>query len=247
MTPSKQRNLILALLAAGAVILVIATVITLTRARRDVPAAATPDNPMPSGGFSFFDIDRTTVLTRELRNSLSETLGSDAIAHSTPLDLTVVDRAFLQTHLPEIAELNRGLNPPRGGRQEHNTTRLAYHRAERHQMPFRYIELVFSNLNGQPLYFIIQPTEDFADSIDALTAKYGPPRPIDSDELRFPVRIWEKDGDYLVATTIVRRNGRLTQELRIYFMDNLGLLLESEEQARRREDRHTRKAGERAF
>lgn len=247
MTPSQQRNLILALLAAGAVILVIATVITLTRTRRDIPVAAAPDNPLPPGGFTFFDIDRTTVLTRELRKSLSETLGSDAIAHSTPLDLTVVDAAFLQTHLPEIAELNRGLNPPRGGRQEHDTTRLAYHRAERHQMPFRYIELVFSNLNGQPLFFIIQPTEDFAESIDALTAKYGPPSRIDSDELRFPVRIWEKDGDYLVATTIVRRNGRLTQELRIYFMDNLRLLLESEEQARRREDRHTRKAGERAF
>lgn len=247
MTPRQQRNLLIGILAGGMLIVLIATVIALTRPQRDLPAVDSAENTAPGGGFSFFDVDRTTVLTHALRESLSGTLGSDAIAHSTPIDLTIVSRAFLQTHLPQIEALNRGLNPPLGERREHDTTRLTYLRAERRQMPFRYIELVFSNRNGRPLYFIIKPTEDFEDSVATLTAKYGPPRLVETDALRYPVRIWEKGGDVLVATTIERRNGRLSQELRMYFVDNLRRLLAAEEKARRQEDRHTQQAGERAF
>ena len=247
MTPLQKRNLLIALLAAGALIVLIASVIALTDSQRDIQVAAPSDTAAPNGGFTFFGIDRATVLTRALRASLAETLGSDAIAHATPIDLTIVSRDFLQVHLPRIAALNRGFNPPLGARREHDTTRLTYLRAERHDMPFRYIELVFSNLDGRPLYFIIQPTEDFSDSIATLTEKYGAPRLVETEDSRYPVRIWERDGDILAATTTERRNGRLSQELRMYFVDNLRHLLQTEEQARRREDRQTRQAGERAF
>ena len=114
-------------------------------------------------------------------------------------------------------------------------------------MPFRQIELVFSNKTGRPLYFIIKPTEDFSDSIATLTSKYGAPREVAAEDRALPVRIWERGGDYLVATSFRRRNGRLSQDLRIYFMDSLKQLTASEEQARRSQDRSTRKAGERAF
>ena len=247
MTPSQQRNLLIGLLAAGALIVLIASVIALTDSQGDIQVTAPADTAGPTGGFTFFGIDRATVLDRDLRETLGETLGSDAIARSTPIDLTIVSRDFLQTHLPEIAALNRGLNPPLGERREHDTTRLTYLRAERQDMPFRSIELVFSNIDGRPLYFIIKPTEDFADSIATLTAKYGAPRLVETDDLRYPVRIWEQAGDILVATTRERRSGRLSQELRIYFVDNLQHLLQAEERARRREDRETRQAGERAF
>jgi hypothetical protein len=247
MTPSQQRNLLMTLLALGAVIVIVASVIALTRTQRDIRVAAPANGTPASGGFSFFSIDRGTVLTDALRGSLADTLGSDAIAHSTPIDLTVVSRDFLQAHLPQIEALERGFNPPLGERREHDTTRLTYLRAERHAMPFRSIELVFSNRDGRPLYFVIQPTEDFADSIATLTDKYGSPRLVEAPELQHPVRIWEQDGDVLVATIIERRNGRLSQELRMYFVDNLTDLLQAEEKARRRQDRQTRQAGERAF
>jgi hypothetical protein len=247
MTPSQQRNLIIVLLAAGSLIVVIFTVIALTRSQRDIQIATPADDALSSGGFTFFDLDRTTVLSRGLRKTLSEKLGSDAIAHATPIDLTVVNQQFLETHLAVLDDLNQRLNPPMGGRREHNTTRLTYHRAEQHQMPFRYIELVFSNITGHPLYFFINPTDDFADSIATLTSKYGPPRIVSAEDMDQPVRIWEQDGDILVATTFPRRNGRLSQELRIYFVENLKQLVESEDQALRRQNRNTRQAGERAF
>jgi hypothetical protein len=248
MTPSQQRYLLIGLLVAGAVIVLMAVVIALTRSQRDIQVASpAAQAPSSSGGFSFFNVDRTTVLTHALRENLSDTLGSDAIAHATPIDLTVVSPGFLQTHLPQIATLNRGFNPPLGGRREHDTTRLTYHRAESRQMPFRYVELVFSSRNGLPLYFLIEPTADFADSTATLSAKYGSPRQVETEEQRYPVQIWEKDGDVLVASTFERRNGRLSQQLRMYFVDNLRLLLQAEEEARRREDRQTRRAAERAF
>ena len=247
MTPSQQRNLIIVLLTAGSLIVVIFTAIALTRSQRDIQIAAPADSALSSGGFTFFDLDRTTVLSRGIRKALSEMLGSDAIAHATPIDLTVVNQRFLETHLAVLDTLNKRLNPAMGGRREHDTTRLTYHRAEQHQMPFRYIELVFSNITGQPLYFTINPTDDFADSIATLASKYGPPRIVQAENMDSPVRIWEQDGDILVATTFPRRNGRLSQELRIYFVDNLEQLVESEDQALRRQDRNTRQAGERAF
>ena len=246
MTPSQQRNLIIVLLAAGSLIVVILTVIALTRSQRDIQIEAPADGVLPAGGFTFFDLDRTTVLNPGLRKTLSNLLGSDAIAHATPIDLTVVNRQFLQTHLPILDTLNQHLNPAMGGRREHDTTRLTYHRAERHKMPFRYIELVFSNRTGRPLYFIINPT-DVADSITTLVTKYGPPLVVQTDNKAAPVRIWKQDGDILVATTFPRRNGRMSQELRIYFVDSLKQLVESEDQALRQQDSTTRKAGERAF
>ena len=247
MTPAQQRTLILVILAAGALAVVTATLIALTRPQRDIQIEAPAATNGPSGGFTFFDVDKSTVLTRDLRRRLSTTLGSDAIAHATPIDLTVVDQAFMEAQLPEVARLNRQLNPPLGERREHNTTRLTYLRAESRNMPFRHIELVFSNHNGRPLYFIIKPTEEFSDSIATLTSKYGPPRKVQTDERSLPVRIWEWEGDYLLATSFRRRNGRLSQELRIYFMDNLKQLAEIETQKLHRQDNRSQKAGERAF
>jgi hypothetical protein len=247
MTPTQQRKLLLTLLAAGVLIVVTASIIALTRSRRDIDITAPANTASDSDSFTFFDISRTTILDHDLRDRLSETLGSDAIAHATPIDLSIVDPAFMQAHLPEVYQLNQRLNPPLGERREHPTTRLTYLRAESHAMPFRSIELVFSNLNGRPLYFAITPTAAFPDNIATLTAKYGPPREVDTDDRDAPVRIWAREGDYLVESRFRRRNGRLSQDLRIYFMDNLKHLADSEEQARRQQDRNTRQAGEGAF
>lgn len=247
MTPVQQRNLIIFLLATGSLIVIIATGIALTRSQRDVPVIRTAEVKQPANGFTFFELDRTTALTRAIRKSLSAKLGSDAIAHATPIDLTVRARNFTQTHLPILDELNQRLNPPTGERREHDTTRLTYHRAERHNMPFRFIELVFSNHNGLPLYFIINPATDFEDNIATLTSKYGSPRIVPTDDPAHPVRLWENEGDILIATTFQRRNGSLVQELRMVFVDNLQHLVDTEKQAARRQDHSTRQAGQRAF
>jgi hypothetical protein len=247
MTPSRQRNLIFALLAIGLVVLTITIGIALTRPQRDIPREDAADKTPASEGFTFFDLNRTTVLTRSLRATLSQTLGADAIAHKNPIDLTVVDREFFRTQLPELHELNQVLNPPLRARREHDTTRLTYHRAQLRQMPFRYVELVFSKHSGLPLYFVINPSEDFETGIATLKSKYGQPQSITIDPQTPPVLIWEKAGDILVATTFPRRSGRTSQELRIYFIDNLKGFVEREAQARREQNQGTREAGKRAF
>ncbi|MGD9330014.1 MAG: hypothetical protein PVJ53_01815 [Desulfobacterales bacterium] len=247
MTPVQQRNLIIVLLSAGTLILLIAAGIALTRSQRDVPIAAPANVATAEPSFTFFELDRGTILTRDLRKSLSEKLGSDAIAHSTPLDLTVFERAFMQAHLPVLDELNQQLNPRAGERKEHDTTRLTYHRATKQNLPFRFIELFFSNRTGLPLYFVINPTSDFEDTIATLTSKYGPPRMVPTEHADDSVRLWEREGDILAAITFRRRNGRLVQELRMVFVENLQQLIESEKQALRQQNRSTRQAGQSAF
>jgi len=248
MTPSQQRYLILGILAAGVLILATVVVIALTRSQRDIPHAQPAEvSPATAEGFTFFDVHRTTVLTRSLRRSLSQTLGADAIAHTNPIDLTVVNPDFFRSYLSELHQLNQRLNPPLGERREHDTTRLTYHRAQRQNMPFRYVELVFSNRSGLPLYFTINPSEDFAASIAALKSKHGEPRTVTLDTQTAPVLIWEQEGDILVASTFPRKSGRTSQELRIYFVNNLKQFVESEAQARARQDSGTREAVKRAF
>ena len=240
MPPSRQRNLILILLAVGSLVLVIVVVIALTRPQRDIAIEEQAAERPATGSFTFFDLDRTTVLTRRLRSTLSETLGPDAIAHSTPIDLTVVDPKFFKSHLPELHQLNQQLNPPLGARREHDTTRLTYHRAQRRNLPFRYIELVFSNPSGLPLYFIINPSEDFEANIKTLGSKYGAPQTLNIDQKTAPVLIWQKEGDVLVATAFPRRSGRKSQELRIYFVNNLKQFIENEAHDHRQPDHFKR-------
>lgn len=247
MTPRQQRHLLMILLAAGLLIILIITAIALTRARRDIQIATPAEELVSPQGFTFFDLHRATVLNRDLRRKLSQTLGSDAIAHATPIDLTIVDREFFKTHLPDLDDIHQHLNPPLGERREHDTTRLTYHRAQTRQMPFRFIELVFSNRTGRPLYFSIHPSADFGDSIATLTAKYGPPRIVQTAGRAEPVRIWKNDGDILVATVYRRRSGRLSQEMRIYFVDNLRQYLENEVRKRQKEAASTGDPGRRAF
>ena len=247
MTPSQQRNLLFGLLITGFLVVIATTMIALTRSQRDIQIEAPAERAATSDGFSFFELNQSTVLARPIRNSLSQLLGPDAIAHATPIDLTIINRSFLEEHLPVLDELNQGLNPPMGERREHDTTRLTYHRAQRQNMPFRYIELVFSNVSGRPLYFIINPSDDFLNSINTLESKYGAPRIIDSGNPSSPVRIWEKEGDILVATAFPRRSGRQSQELRIYFTENLRKFVDQQIRTSHQKGSATRKAGERAF
>ncbi len=247
MTPQQQRYLLMSLLATGLLIIIILTFIALTRTQRDIQIASPAEETSSSSGFTFFDLHRTTVLNRDLRRNLSQTLGSDAIAHATPIDLTIIDRGFLKTHLPVLDDINQRLNPPLGERREHDTARLTYHRAQTRQMPFRFIELVFSNRTGRPLYFTIHPSVDFGDSIATLTSKYGPPRIVETAGQSEPVYIWKQGGDILVATVYRRRSGRLSQEMRIYFVDNLKQYLENEALKRQEESASNRNPGRRAF
>lgn len=247
MTPRQQRYLLMILLAAGLLIILMTTFFALTRTQRDIQIATPAEETSPPNGFTFFDLHRATVLNRDLRRNLSQTLGSDAIAHATPIDLTMIDREFFKTHLPVLDGIHQRLNPPLAGRREHDTTRLTYHRAQTRQMPFRFIELVFSNRTGRPLYFTIHPSADFGDSIATLTSKYGPPRVVETGERSAPVYIWKQGRDILVATVYRRRSGRLSQEMRIYFVDNLEQYLENEALKRQQEAASTSNPGRRAF
>ena len=100
-------------------------------------------------GITFFDVGAETVFSDALRDRLRKSLGPDAIAYRSTIDLEFNARGFLQREFPILHDLNQRLNTPAGERVEHDTVKLMYRYAVKENLPFSYVELVFSNFNGK--------------------------------------------------------------------------------------------------
>ncbi len=243
----KKRQVLIAGAAAAALLVSIGLYVAL----RPSAPAGTPSGAetgvAAAGGFTFFDIDADTPLTDALRRDLVSRLGSDAIAYRMPFSLEMNERGFLKTHFPELHRLDRQLVGPFGERREHNTVTLTYRHAGGMQVPFEYVELVFSNYDRRPLLFVIRPEAAGPAMLDALKRKYGPPGVVSWQEGAAETFWWEKASDLLLATVAPDRFGKPRYRFRIVFSRNLrGMLQREKEEADQREQRR-RKAGERAF
>jgi len=102
-------------------------------------------------GITFFDVGANTVFSNALRDRLRKNLGPDAIAYRNTIDLEFNTKGFLQRQFPILHDLNQRLNTPAGERVEHDTVKLMYRYAVKENLPFSYVELVFSNNSGKPL------------------------------------------------------------------------------------------------
>lgn len=197
--------------------------------------------------FTFFDIGRTTTLTKSVRKSLNTKLGRDAIEYRSIIDLKINYPNFLQQQFPEIHELNQQLNYPPGERIEHNTVKLMYRYAQKENIPFDYVELVFSNYTQNPIVFRIHFKEDDSNIIETLKSKYGEPTSLDWNQENGQSIYWEKNQDYLIVSLVPDQFGQHEHQVVIYFAENLRALIDTERAEKQKREEERAKSGEKAF
>ena len=244
---SRQNKILMTCLLAGLLVLMLTSIIALTRSKRDITRSEGVPTDAAPAGFSFFDIQAETILSRALREELADQLGPDAISRRGLIDLVLINTAFTQTHFPEIHRYQQALNPVPGGRREYAVTTLTYRRAHLKGLPFRLIHLVFYQKTGKPLYLVVESAANDPELFATLQAKWGQPERFEGSREGDYALVWRKPDELLCGVSIRRRGGRIERQLRFYFMANIGDLVAQEradEEARRRQ---TDKAKQRAF
>ena len=204
------------------------------------------DAPSPEG-FAFFAVGETTQISDALRDRLKKSLGPAAVENRNIIDLEVNWKDFLRSYFPELHRLNLRLNTPLGERVEHNTVKLMYRYARNNDLPFDFVEFVFSKPSGRPLYIHIYSHKDITDVFRTIEDKFGEPKIIDLPQETGRSIYWVHKKNVLLATIApVRRGGQLYR-LMIYFSDNIETLVSMEEKERLEKEKGRRRAGEKAF
>ena len=201
----------------------------------------------PSSGFTFFGVHQDTAFDKSLRERLVDTLSSDAVEYRSIINLEVVESGFLRQHFPLLDELNRRLNTPPGERIEYPTIRLMYRWAARKDLPFSYVELLFSDDMRKPLYIKIESILDIEDIFDTLQEKYGEPTLLKLDGGDANIRYWEDNRSVFLAAKLFRRNERPQYRMMIYFTDNLESFILAQEKKRRDQEEKKKQEGRSAF
>jgi hypothetical protein len=210
----------------------------------------TPDlspSPTKPESFTFFDIGINTKLTSGIRKDLGDKLGHEATENRNIIDLEINYRGFLKKYFPEINELNRKLNYPPGERVDHNTVKLMYRYAQKENIPFDYVELIFSNYTGSPLLIRIEFKNDEANIIETLKEKYGRPQVLDWKEENGKSMFWEKYKDHLIVSLVPDQFGKPGYQILIYFVENLKELIDTEMKEREQKEQEKAKTGKTAF
>jgi hypothetical protein len=205
-----------------------------------------PPAPGPET-FTFFDLGCNSVLTDDVRETLQDKLGNDAVEHRSLIDLEINYKGFLSTYLPDVDDINRRLNTPPGERVDHKSTKLMYRYARKKGVPFDYIELLFCGYNRLPLVFEIRFKQDELNTVQTLEQKYGAPRIIEWDGGSGKTLIWRKDRDVLLVSLVPDQFERPRYVVRIYFVENLEKLLDIEEKKKEARQIKQERGGRRAF
>jgi hypothetical protein len=209
--------------------------------------AQTPPVQVKSESFTFFDLGINTELTKNARKELGEKLGRDAIEHRSIIDLEINYRGFLKKYFSDLDELNRRLNFPPGERVEHHTIKLMYRYAQKENVPFEYVELVFSGYTKTPLLFRIIFRKDEANIVETLKTKYGRPMVVDWKEENGKSLSWKKNMDYLIVSLVPDQFGIHEYQIVIYYVENLKQLIETEKNEQEKREKERTQSGKRAF
>ncbi len=205
--------------------------------------------PIPAGSvsFTFFDLSNMTTLSKQVREDLRNKLGRDAIERRSILDLEINYRGFLKKYFPELDQLNQKINFPPGERVDHNTVKLMYRYAQKKNVPFELVELVFSDYTDTPVLFKINFKLDEANIVDTLREKYGKPEVIDWQEENGKSMFWKKTGDFLIVSLVPDQFGKHNYQIVIYYTDNLEQLIETERKEKEAKEQQRAKTGKKAF
>jgi hypothetical protein len=202
--------------------------------------------PSPEG-FTFFDLGLSSELTENIRDGLRNKLGSDAIERRGTLDLEINYKGFLKRYFNDLNELNSRLNFPPRERVEHNIIKLMYRYAQRKEVPFKYVELVFADGTKKPLVFKIVSKKEGAIIIDTIKGKYGQHKTIQWEEEKGRSLYWQKHKSYFIISIRPDRYGNPEYHTVIYFIPNIEDLLLSEEREARQRAEEIKKKGKTAF
>ncbi len=197
--------------------------------------------------FTFFEVGRNSLMSKNMRQNLADQLGRDAIESRSLLNLEINYPGFLGSYFPEIEKLNQQLNFPPGERVDHNTTKLMYRYAQRKNVPFDYVELVFSNYTQKPALIRIRFKKDESNIIKTLEAKYGPPTSIKWEKDSGSSFYWTKDNDVLVVSLVPNQFGTPEYQIVIYFTENLNELITAEQTEKDAREQKRAKSGKTAF
>jgi len=209
------------------------------------PSSETP--PPPSEGFTFFNLTAESRFSSDLRKELERRLGSDAIARRSTIDLQIPPESFLSTHFPEIYELNRRLNYSPRERIEHNVTKLMYRYPGRQQLPFSFVELLFSNYTAKPLVFHTSAKQEGATVLQTLEDKYGSPDVATWDGGSQQAYFWQKPGERMIVYALRDRFGSLEYQVQLLFLEAIEELVRTEEKEREARAREKQEAVREAF
>ncbi len=206
-------------------------------------------HPVDAGGqsFTFFDLGGHTRYSEALRRRLRDQLGNEAIAHRGIVDLETNAPGFLSAHLPQLDALNRRLNDPPGERVDHDVVKLMYRYARQRNVPFDYVELLFSGSSQLPILFHIRFKTDEAGTVDALRRRHGEPRVIDWGAGAGQSLVWRHDDDLLVVSRVPDRLGEIGHRITFYFAANIEEMLRAEQEQREQKALERRKTGKTAF
>ena len=200
-----------------------------------------------SESFTFFDLGKQSTLSKSARDDLKQKLGRDAIEYRSIIDLDINFYGFLEKYFPSLSELNRKLNFPPGERIEHNTVKLMYRYTRKKNIPFDYVELVFSNFSQHPLLFRINFQKDEANIIGTLKTKYGQPQRIDWKDKNGESMYWKKNSDFLILSLVPDQFGNPEYQIRIYFTENIKALIATETAEKEKTENERAKSGKTAF
>jgi hypothetical protein len=211
------------------------------------------DSPQPSRAtrgsdtFTFFNVGRYSTLSSSLHRELENVLGDAAIESRNLIDLDINYKGFLKDHFPDLDALNRQLNAPLGERVDHNTIKLMYRYARKKNVPFDYIEIVFSKYSNTPVLINIRFKTDEADTVASLQSKYGPPKTITWDLPNAKALYWRKDRDLLMISMVPDQVGIPRYRISIYYSANLKNLIEAEQTEKEKKRQLQKKSGKTAF
>jgi hypothetical protein len=200
-----------------------------------------------SDSFTFFDLGKNSKLSKSIRSDLRQRLGRDAIEGRGIIDLEINYYGFLEQYFSSLNELNRELNSPAGERIEHNIVKLMFRYARKENLPFDYVELLFSNYSQLPLLFRINFQKDEANIVQTLKSKYGDPRPIDWKNKGGQSMYWDKDNDILIVSLVPDQFGNPEYQIRIFFVENIKALLATESAEKEEQKSQRAKSGKTAF
>lgn len=197
--------------------------------------------------FTFFDLGINSRLDKKIRQELGNKLGRDAIEQRSIMDLEINYPGFLKQYFPDLNELNQKLNFPPGERVEHNTVKLMYRYATKENVPFDYVELVFSNYTKTPILFRINLRDDEAGIIKTLESRYGQPQVVSWKEESGKSIYWIKSSDFLIVSQVPDQFGNPRYQIVIYFVKNLEQLIAAETKERQEKSLKRTQSGKTAF
>jgi len=204
--------------------------------------------PQLPASFSFFDVDVNTPLSRELRKRLGDILGDAAISNQNIMDLSLnLEPDFLESYFPRLDQLNRLLNSPPGERVEHNTTKITYRYAVKKNLPFTYVELLFSKYTRMPLIIRVLFKTDTLNIHTSLEEKYGSPMEIPWKQENGRSLFWKKNDDFLFYCFVPNQFGIPEYRVTIYFTHRIASLLEMEGKIKKQDRNSTVEPGKVIF